>query len=111
LYDWTDTLPGLALAHQGRGGTYTGAPTIYDLSALHDAPMAEYVTSLGIILLLLKQMETSVLRLRRLREYVTAEISAESLDAAIAEGELRIADVKRKLIPCVAKSQRDSASK
>jgi len=61
--------------------------------------MTEYITSLGVILLLLKQMETTVLRLRRLREYVTAEISAESLDAAITEGELRIADVKRKLAP------------
>ena len=59
--------------------------------------MADYVTSLGIILLLMKQMEGTVLRLRRLREYVTAEVSAASLDAAIAEGKVRIGDVKRKL--------------
>jgi len=61
--------------------------------------MADYVTSLGIILLLLKQMEATVLGLRHLREYVTAEISADLLDAAIAEGEVRIADVKRRLTP------------
>jgi len=59
--------------------------------------MAEYVTSLGLILLLMKQMEITVLRLRHLRAYVTAEVSAESLDAAIAEGEARIADVMRRL--------------
>ena len=59
--------------------------------------MADYVTSLGIILVLMKQMETSVLRLRHLRVYVTAEVSAASLDAAIAEGEARVAEVKRKL--------------
>jgi len=59
--------------------------------------MADYVTSLSIILMLMKQMEATVRRLRHLREYVTAEVSAESLDAAIAEGEIRIADVKRKL--------------
>lgn len=70
---------------------------IYHLSALHDAPMADYVTSLRIILVLMKQMEATVLRLRHLRQYVTAEVSAKSLDAAIAEGEIRIADVKRKL--------------
>jgi hypothetical protein len=66
--------------------------------------MADYVTSLGslgIILVLMKQMETSVLRLRHLRVYVTAEVSAASLDAAIAEGEARIADVKRKLAPVI----------
>jgi len=61
--------------------------------------MADYVTSLGIVLLLLKQMETTVLGLRHLREHVTAEISADMLDAAIAEGEVRIADAKRRLIP------------
>jgi len=66
--------------------------------------MADYVTSLGIVLLLLRQMETTVLGLRHLREYVTAEASAELLDAAIAEGEVRIADVKRKLAPRAANS-------
>jgi len=47
-------------------------------------------------------METTVLGLRHLREYVTAKISAELPDAAIAEGEVRIADIKRKLAlqPC-----------
>jgi len=63
----------------------------------HDALMADYVTSLGMILVLMKQMETSVLQLRHLREYVTAEVSAGSLDAAIVEGEMRIADAKRKI--------------
>jgi hypothetical protein len=88
----------------GAWGTYSGAPTIHNLSALHGARMADYVTSLGslgIILVLMKQMETSVLRLRHLRVYVTAEVSAASLDAAIAEGEARIADVKRKLAPVI----------
>lgn len=61
--------------------------------------MDDYVTSLGIILVLLKQMETTVLRLRHLRTYVTAEISADLLDAAIVEGEVRIADVKLRLAP------------
>jgi len=32
-----------------------------------------------------------------LREYVTAEDGAESLDAAILEGEMRIEDAKRKI--------------
>ena len=59
--------------------------------------MADYVTSLGMILVLMKQMETSVLQLRHLRKYVTAEVSAGSLDAAIVEGEMRIADAKRKI--------------
>jgi hypothetical protein len=36
--------------------------------------MADYVTSLGVILVLMKQMETTVLRLRHLRKYVTAEV-------------------------------------
>jgi len=61
--------------------------------------MAAYVTSLGIILLLLKQMETTVLGLRHLREYVTADVSAALLDAAIAEGEVGIADARRRLAP------------
>ena len=97
MHDLTDSLPGLVLTHQGRGGTQTGAPTIHQLSALHDAPMSGYVTSLGIIIALTRQMEITVLRLRHLREYVTAEVSADSLDAAIAEGEARITDVKRRL--------------
>ena len=61
--------------------------------------MAHYVASLSIILLLVKQMETTVLALRHLRQYVTADVSAELLDAAITEGEARIADVRRKLAP------------
>ena len=59
--------------------------------------MADYIASLRIILVLMKQMETTVFRLRHLREYVTAEDGAESLDAAIVEGEMRIEDAKRKI--------------
>ena len=59
--------------------------------------MADYIASIRLILVLMKQMETTVLRLRHLREYVTAEVGAESLDAAIVEGEMRIADAKRKI--------------
>jgi len=50
----------------------------------------------------MKQMETTVLQLRRLREYVTEEVGRESLDAAMTEGEVRIADVKRKLAPSMS---------
>jgi len=64
--------------------------------------MPEDVTSLGIIVVLMKQMETTVLQLRRLREYVTEEVGRESLDAAMTEGEVRIADVKRKLAPSMS---------
>ena len=59
--------------------------------------MADYIASLRIILVLMRQMETTVRRLRHLREYVTAEVGAESLDAAIVEGEMRIADAQRKI--------------
>ena len=78
---------------------HTGTPTIHHLSAFHDAPMADYAPSLDIIPLLVKQMETTVLGLRHLREYVTAEASTELLEAAIAEGEVRIADIRSKLAP------------
>ena len=73
---------------------------VHQLSVIFGLPrraMADYVASLGMILVLMRQMETTVLRLRDLREYVTAEVSTESLDAAITKNEIRIADVKRKL--------------
>ena len=83
-------------------GAWKDAPAhqpSFQFSAFHDAPMAHYVTSVGIILLLIKQMETTVLALRHLREYVTADVSAALLDAAINEGEARVADARRKLAP------------
>jgi hypothetical protein len=64
--------------------------------------MPDDVTSLGIIVVLLKPMQTTVLQLRRLREDVIEEVSRESLDAAIAQGEVRIADVKRKPAPSMS---------
>jgi len=80
----------------------SGAPAIHHPSSLHAAPMADYVTSLGIIVVLMKQVETTVLQLRHLRDYVTEEVSRESLAAAMVEGEVRIADVKRKLAPAMS---------
>ena len=85
------------MAALGAWGTILKQSNTHYFSGLHDPPTPDYVTSLGIILLLIKQMETSVLGLRQLREYVTAEISVESLDPDIAEGEVRIANVKRNL--------------
>ena len=61
------------------------------------APMADYISSLGIIILLMKQMESTVIGLRHLRECVPADVGSELLDAVIAEGEARIADARRKL--------------
>lgn len=61
--------------------------------------MADYISSLAIVILLLKQMENTVVGLRHLRECVPADVSLESLDSVIEEGEARIADVKRKLVP------------
>ena len=60
--------------------------------------MADYMSSLAIIILLMKQMETTVVGLRHLRDCVPADISLASLDSVIEEGEARIADVKRKLV-------------
>jgi hypothetical protein len=61
--------------------------------------MTDYISSLGIIILLMKQMQSTVVGLRHLRESVPADIGAELLDPVIAEGEARLADAQRKLAP------------
>jgi hypothetical protein len=59
--------------------------------------MADYISSLGIIILLMKQMESTVVGLRHLRECVPVDVDSELIDAVIEEGEARIADVHRRL--------------
>ena len=59
--------------------------------------MADYISSLTIVILLMKQMESTVLGLRHLRECVPADVSSELLDAVIEEGEAKIADIQRTL--------------
>ena len=61
--------------------------------------MAHYISSLAIVILLMKQMEKTVVGLRHLRDCVPADLNLESLDSVIEEGEARIADAKRKLVP------------
>jgi len=60
--------------------------------------MADYISSLAVVILLMKQMERTVVGLRHLRDCVPwDDAGSELLDAVIEEGEARIADVHRKL--------------
>lgn len=53
--------------------------------------------SLDTILGLIKQMETAVLGLKQLREYVGKGVGAKMLEVLIADGEAKIAEAKRKI--------------
>jgi hypothetical protein len=58
---------------------------------------ADKFNSLDAILDCLKQMESN-LGMRQLRQYIDSNLGTEMLDLLIEEAELRIADVKRKVM-------------
>ena len=54
--------------------------------------------SLEIILALIKQLESTMLGLRQLRELVAKGLAQHMVDELIQEGELKLAELKRRLI-------------
>jgi len=54
--------------------------------------------SLDAILDCLKQMESNLLGMRQLRQYIDSNLGTEMLDLLIEEAELKIAEVKRKVM-------------
>jgi hypothetical protein len=61
--------------------------------------MANYISPLITIAVLMRQMETTILGLRHLRAYLPSDAGVDFLDEAIEEGEALIADIRRRLEP------------
>lgn len=59
--------------------------------------MTHCISSLLTIVVLMRQMETTILGLRHLRASVPSDVGVDLLDAAIEEGEAEIADIRRRL--------------
>ena len=56
---------------------------------------ADRFNSLDAILDCLKQMESNLLGMRQLRQYIDSNLGTEMLDPLFEEAELKIAEVKR----------------
>jgi len=54
--------------------------------------------SLEVVLASLKLMESTMLGIRQVRQFVGGACAAEMVDLLIQEGELQVAEVKRKII-------------
>jgi len=59
---------------------------------------ADRFNSLDAILDCLKQMESNLMGMRQLRQYIDSNLGTEMLDLLIEEAELKIAEVKRKVM-------------
>ncbi len=60
--------------------------------------MLDGLDSLETVLALLKQMESNLLALKQLRDYVGNWVGKEMLEVLIEDNETQLAEIKRKLI-------------
>jgi len=60
--------------------------------------VADDLSSLETILMLIKQMEATLLGLKQLRSYVGSGVGQEMVELLIEEGEAKLAEIKRKVI-------------
>lgn len=78
--------------------TNTQNPNPKRSTVKHNLFAPDPVDSLDIILASIKSLESTLLGMKQIRQYVGRGPATEMLDSLIQEGELRIAEIKGRLI-------------